>query len=90
MISTHSGKLALTSLFVEGETDYLNLKSMCDLCPDLQKLHLLDTSVRDVAETKTENQFTLSEIADDFNKLKEINTLSTFGAKFSCKITSFF
>ena len=65
--------MALTNLFVEGETDYLNLKSMCDLCPDLQKLHLLETSVRDVAETKTaENEFTLSEIANDFKKLNKV------------------
>jgi len=46
---------------------------MCDLCPDLQKLHLLETSVRDVAETKTaENEFTLSEIANDFKKLNKV------------------
>ena len=66
-ISIHSGKLALTSLFVEGETDYLNLKSMCDLCPELQKLHLLETSIRDV-----ENALPLSEIASDFNKLNKV------------------
>jgi hypothetical protein len=70
---TNPGKLALTSLFVEGERDYLNLKSMCELCPDLQKLHLLETSVRDVAETKTlENGFTLSEIEKDFSKLNKV------------------
>jgi hypothetical protein len=47
---------------------------MCDLCPDLQKLHLLETSVRDVAETKTaEHAFTLSEIANDFKKLNKVS-----------------
>lgn len=72
-ISIHSGKLALTSLFVEGETDYLNLKSMCDLCPELQKLHLLETSIRDVGETKnTENALPLPEIASDFKKLNKV------------------
>lgn len=46
---------------------------MCDLCPELQKLHLLETSVRDITETKTtENAFTLTEIANDFKKLNKV------------------
>ena len=68
-----AGTLALLRLFVEGDTEYLTLKSICDLCPDLEELHILDTSVCASTETKSaENASTLSEIANDFKRLDKV------------------
>lgn len=63
------GKLALTNLFAEGDKDYLTFKSVCDLCPRLQKLHLLEASVCDTNGTETTE---VSEIANDFKKLTQV------------------
>lgn len=72
-VNFSTGKLSLTSLFIEGEKEYLTLKSICDLCPHLQKLHILETSVCASTETASaENAFTLSEISSDFEKLNAV------------------
>lgn len=68
-----AGQLALTSLFIEGDTEYQTFKSICDLCPNLQKLHILESSVCASTETQSAvNAFTLSEIANDFKKLNKV------------------
>lgn len=73
VLAKYDGKLALTNLFAEGDKDYLTFKSVCDLCPRLQKLHLLEASVCDTNGTETTE---VSEIANDFKKLTQLRVLT--------------
>lgn len=69
--------LSLTSLFVEGDKEYETMKSICDLCPDLQKLHILETSACATSEAASaENVFNLSEVSSDFRKLHKVHRLT--------------
>lgn len=66
-----TGTLALSSLFIEGDAEYLTLKSVCDLCPDLEKLHVLELNVSTPKES-SENTITFSEISKDFQRLDKV------------------
>lgn len=68
------GSLSLTSLFLEGEKDLTTFKSICDLCPCLKKLEILETSITGPSEKQAGNlsQITLPEIQADFNKLSQV------------------
>ena len=65
------GTLALVNLFLEGEVELRTLQSVCNLCPELNKLLLLETAIRATDHHTTDHPIQ-TEIKNYFSQLKKV------------------
>ena len=65
-----TGCLSLVDLFVEGEMEFQTLRAVCDLCPNITKLLLLEAGVR--AKDRNAETYREDQIIACFNKLKKV------------------
>ena len=59
------------NLFLEGEVEFRTLQSICDLCPDLNKLLLLESTIH-AADKIGLDQSTQTELKKCFGQLKKV------------------
>ena len=59
------------NLFLEGEVEFRTLQSICDLCPDLNKLLLLESTIH-AADKIDLDQSTQTELKKCFGQLKKV------------------
>jgi len=70
-----TGTLALVNLFLEGEVELRTLQSVCNLCPELNKLLLLETAIRATDHHTTDHPIQ-TEIKNYFSQLKKLRVFS--------------
>lgn len=61
----------MANLFMHGEVEFCTLQGICELCPELNKLILLESGVH-VSDRNVLDQSIQTEISTYFSRLKKV------------------